>query len=63
MREKLTARAERREEGGEKTIIMGTSSRLGLIAFHKKKQQQKKHHFENLSLLLKNKKQKRTLSH
>lgn len=29
-------KADRREEGAEKTVIMGTSSRLGLIAFHQK---------------------------
>lgn len=36
MREMNGGKAERREEGAENTVIMGTSSTLGLIAFHQK---------------------------
>ena len=34
-------KAERREEGAENTVIMGTSSTRGLIAFHQKKTKNK----------------------
>lgn len=35
-------KAERREEGAENTVIMGTSSTLGLIAFHQKQKMERK---------------------